>query len=125
MTRPTVHQAHTICDSLRTARAVIVIALDRDGKIAGASYGETKLECRQTAYTLDCIVDAMEAGRIPVWATVESESKRLIDLDAKRVSEGVEEGIYCPHCKLPNADCDCDDDRMTPEQYDEGSDDFM
>ena len=27
--------------------------------------------------------------------------------------------------ELSTADCDCDDDRMTVEQYDEGSDDFM
>ncbi len=66
MKTPTISQARTICESVG-ARAVIVIALDRDGNILGSSYGKTKLECRQTAYTLDCIVDTMEDGYIPVW----------------------------------------------------------
>lgn len=68
--RPTVHQAHAICDLLK-ARGVIVIAFTPGG-LAGVSYGETKLECKQLAYTLDRIVEDIEDGRIPVWATQES-----------------------------------------------------
>lgn len=67
MKRPTVRQTHAMCESLN-ARAVIVLAFSKDG-IAGASYGETKLECQQTGYTLDKIVEALEGGLIPVWAT--------------------------------------------------------
>jgi len=78
MKRPTVHQTHAICDSLK-ARAVIVLAFSDDGSIAGASYGETKLECQQTGYTLDRIIEALECGDIPVWATAASEARRLPD----------------------------------------------
>lgn len=67
MTRPTVHQARRICESLK-ARAVIILALSEDG-VAGASYGQTKLECKQTAYTLEVIMEGLEEGDIPVWAT--------------------------------------------------------
>lgn len=74
MKRPTVRQTHAICDSLN-ARAVLVIALSKDGVMA-ASYGETKLECQQAGYTLDKIVEALENGWIPVWATRESETDR-------------------------------------------------
>ena len=73
MKPPTVRQAHAICDSVK-ARAVIVIALGSDGTIAGASYGETRLERKQAGYTLDCIVDAMESGQIPIIARVPSGS---------------------------------------------------
>ena len=66
MKPPTVHQAHAICDSLK-ARAVIVLALT-DDNVAGSSYGETKLECQQVGYTLDRIIEAIQAGFIPVWA---------------------------------------------------------
>lgn len=67
MKRPTVHQTHAICESLN-ARAVIILAFSEDS-IAGASYGETKRECQQTGYTLDLIIEALESGVIPVWAT--------------------------------------------------------
>ena len=130
MKRPTVNQTHAICDSLK-ARAVIVLAFGQDGQLAGASYGETKLECRQTGYTLDWIIKALEDGRIPVWATAESEKLRL-EAIAKRdlksstrfiVRQSIEDGSYCAVCKVPRSDCDCDD-RVTVAQYDEGSDDF-
>lgn len=73
MKRPTVRQTHAICDSLN-ARAVIVLAFSADGMIAGASYGETRLECSQIGYTLDRIIEAIEDCQIPVWATERSES---------------------------------------------------
>lgn len=65
MKRPTIQQTHAICDSLK-ARGVIVLAFSEDG-VAGASYGETRGECKQLSYTLDCIIDAINEGRIPVW----------------------------------------------------------
>lgn len=68
MKRPTVYQTRAICDSLK-ARAVIVLAFSEDGAIAGASYGETTRECGQIGYTMDRIIDAIEDGHIPVWAT--------------------------------------------------------
>jgi len=82
MKRPTVYQTHAICESLN-ARAVIVLAFSRDA-VAGASYGETKLECQQTGYTLDRIIEALEGGEIPIWATRESEALRC----ARVVQEG-------------------------------------
>ena len=73
-----------MCESLN-ARAVIVLAFSRDG-IAGASYGETKLECQQTGYTLDKIVEALEGGLIPVWATPDR---------AQEERRAQEEGDWC------------------------------
>lgn len=116
MKRPTVRQAHAICDSLK-ARAVIVLAFAKDG-IAGASYGETKLECQQTGYTMDRIIAALEAGEIPVWATRESEAVR----NARIVREAVAEGSYCPVCEVPWGDCDCED-RYAGDDYDDDDDD--
>ena len=104
MKRPTVRETHAMCESLK-ARAVIVLAFSEDG-IAGASYGETKLECQQIGYTLDRIVEAIEDGQIPMWATRESEAVR----NARIVREAVAEGSYCPACKVPWSDCDCEDD---------------
>lgn len=54
MKRPTVRQAHAICESVK-AKAVIILALS-DDQVAGASYGETRALCKQAGYTLDCIV---------------------------------------------------------------------
>lgn len=103
MKRPTVNQAHAICDSLK-ARAVIVLAFSADD-VAGASYGETKLECQQTGYTMDRIMEDIQAGLIPVWATRESEAARI----ARITRECIEDGTYCGGCKQPKNSCDCDD----------------
>ena len=65
MKHPTVHQAHAICDSVK-ARGVIVLAFS-DDNVAGASYGETKVECKQIGYTLDRIIESIMDGKIPVW----------------------------------------------------------
>ena len=73
MKRPTIQQAHAICDSLK-ARGVIVLAFSGDDA-AGASYGETKGECQQIGYTLDRIVEDIMSGRIPVWATTNEQGK--------------------------------------------------
>ena len=102
MKRPIVRQTHAICESLK-ARAVIVLAFS-EGGVAGASYGETKLECSQIGYTLDRIVEAIEAGEIPMWATRQSE----IDRNARIVRESIADGTYCPVCKVPWTDCDCE-----------------
>jgi hypothetical protein len=120
MKQPTVRQTHALCYAVN-AHAVIVIAM-RGDEVKAASYGTTETYCQQAAYTLDCLIDAMTEGRIPVWATAESESKRLIALDAQRIRRGIEEGTHCAECKMPCADCDCDQ-RMYAEQYDEGADD--
>ena len=107
MKQPTVHQAHGICDSVK-ARGVIVLAFSKD-KVAGASYGETKAECKQIGYTLDQIIEDLRGGRLPVWATKESEAARLKVRDAEIIRRGIEDGYYCPKCKLPTFDCDCED----------------
>jgi hypothetical protein len=97
MKRPTVRQTHAICDSLN-ARAVIILAFSEDG-IAGASYGETKRECQQVGYTLDNIVEALEGGLIPVWATPDR---------AQEERRAQEEGDWCHECKTPLSCCNCD-----------------
>ena len=102
MKRPTVHQTHAICDSLN-ARAVIVLAFSGDD-VAGASYGETKIECQQTGYTLDRIIEMISDGQIPVWATRESVAAQ----SARIVREAIADGTYCPTCKCPWSDCDCE-----------------
>lgn len=66
MNNPTIKQARTICDALK-ARGVIVIAFSGDN-FAGASYGETRGECKQIGHALDQIVNAINAGKISVWA---------------------------------------------------------
>lgn len=97
MKRPTVRQTHAMCESLN-ARAVIVLAFSKDG-IAGASYGETKLECQQTGYTLDKIVEALEGGLIPVWYTPNR---------AQEERRAQKEGDWCYECKTPLSCCNCD-----------------
>ena len=121
MKQPTVHQAHGICDSVK-ARGVIVLAFSGNN-VAGASYGETKAECKQIGYTLDLIIEGIMEGRIPVWATIKSEADRLEARNAEIVRKAVEDGSYCPTCKVPWADHDCES-RLMAEQYNEGSDDF-
>ena len=64
--RPTISQARAICSSLPECRAVIVLVFT-DDDVVGASYGETKSECKQIGYTMDKIVEAICDGRIPVW----------------------------------------------------------
>lgn len=61
---------------------MIVLAFS-GASFAGASYGETKLECQQTGYTLDRIIEGLASGDIPVWATREREAAR----DAKEIAE--------------------------------------
>jgi hypothetical protein len=62
MKSPTVRQAHDLCDLLK-ARAVIVLAFSEDN-IAGASYGETKPECKFAGFTMDQIITAIQEGKI-------------------------------------------------------------
>jgi hypothetical protein len=93
------------------ARAVIILAFSEDN-VNGASYGETKLECQQTGYTMDRIIEAIQEGEIPVWATRDSIAARVI-------REAVAEGEYCPSCKVPWSDCDCEnrEDRVPTQDY--------
>ena len=128
MKHPTITQARTICEALGATyttdpvRGVIVLAFSR-GNVAGASYGETKAECKQVGYTLDRIIEYIMGGLIPVWATEESEAAALKARDAEIIRLAVEDGSYCPACKVPWADHDCES-RLTADQYNEGSDDF-
>jgi hypothetical protein len=64
--RPTISQARAIHSSLPECRAVIVLTFTADD-VAGASYGDTKTECKQIGYTMDKIIEAICDGRIPVW----------------------------------------------------------
>ena len=100
MKQPTVHQAHAICDSVK-ARGVIVLTFSADN-VAGASYGETKAECKQIGYTLDRIIEDLMEGRLPVWETEQS-------IKARQRREAIEEGTWCEKCESPKADCDCED----------------
>jgi hypothetical protein len=75
------------------ARGVIVLAFAED-QVFGASYADTKIECKQLGHTLDEIVEAIENCKIHVWQIGDTQA-------------AIEE-----------------QNRMTAEQYDEGSDDF-
>lgn len=57
---PTVRTARAICKQGNLA-GVIVIGLDNEGRVAGASYGATMAQCRNLAPWLDHIMDG--AGR--------------------------------------------------------------
>ena len=72
MKRPTVSQAHAICEAVR-ARGVIVLAFDED-QVFGASYADTKIECKQLGRTLDEIVEAIENCKIHVWQIGDTEA---------------------------------------------------
>ena len=65
MKRLTIQQARAIC-SANQARGVIILAFTDDA-IGGVSYGDTKSDCKQLAYTLDSIIDKINEGHIPVW----------------------------------------------------------
>lgn len=99
MKQPTVHQTHAICDSLK-ARGVIVLAFSQDN-VAGASYGETKLECSQLGYTLDRIIEAIMDGEIPIWETEAS-------IKARQKREAINQGTWCGKCDSPTSECDCE-----------------
>ena len=72
MKRPTVSQAHAICEAVR-ARGVIVLAFDED-QVFGASYADTKIECKQLGHALDEIVEAIENCKIHVWQIGDTEA---------------------------------------------------
>ena len=64
---PTITQAKRICEAVK-ARGVIVIAFDEES-VAGASYGETKPECKDMGVLLDAIVADIQSGRLQPWGT--------------------------------------------------------
>lgn len=103
MKPPTVPQARQVCAALG-ARGVIVLAFSRDN-VAGASYGETKAECGQLGYTLDRIIEHLCDGRIPMWVTRADAEARA----RRTLREGIQNGTYCPGCRQPKGDCDCDE----------------
>ena len=113
MKPPTIRQARELSKSL-DARGVIVLAFSEDS-LSGASYGKTKRECAYTGYTMDRIIEALESGEIPVWATQQSEAER----NARIVREAVAEGTYCPVCEVPWSECDCEDSDRHPTPEDE------
>ena len=47
------------------ADAVVILAFNGDGAVAGASYGETKAICRVTGKWMDGLIDKMAAGELP------------------------------------------------------------
>ncbi len=67
MNKPHISEARAICERTK-ARAVIVICIDEDS-YALASYGQTKLECSQTAATADAIGNALTRGTLPIWGS--------------------------------------------------------
>lgn len=48
-------------------RGVIIITFE-DGRVAGASYGETKDECRRIGFMLDGLISELQSGPWP-WKT--------------------------------------------------------
>lgn len=115
MKRPTVGQARAICGSLHEAEAVIILAFSPD-TINGISYGVHQLRGRQASYTLSWILQALKNDSIPIRQT---RHNRPMDpgerIDIVRewagdiVREAIEDGSYCPSCKVPWADCDCEE----------------
>lgn len=65
MKAPTISEAKRICERIG-ARGVIVLAFDEE-RFTGASYGETKHECRQVGRLMDRILREIEEERIEVW----------------------------------------------------------
>lgn len=65
MNNPKVLMARSIGESVK-AQGVIVLCFSRD-KVVGASWGETKADCKQIAHTLDSIMEDLLDGKIPVW----------------------------------------------------------
>lgn len=63
--RPRIEDARTLAKELG-ARAVVVVALDRDG-YAVTSYGATVAECRDVARLTDAIADGIALGRLWSW----------------------------------------------------------
>ena len=62
---PTINQAKRICEAIK-ARGVIVLAFDEEA-VAGASYGETKPECKDMGVLLDGIVALVQSGELQPW----------------------------------------------------------
>ena len=60
MSMPTIRTARAIAKQGQL-RGVIVIGIDAEGNVGGASYGASVKQCRQLAPWLDAIVDG--AGR--------------------------------------------------------------
>ena len=48
------------------ARGVVVLVFDQD-RVAGASYGETKAECKKLGQVLDGIVDELQLEGPSAW----------------------------------------------------------
>jgi len=64
MTAPTVGIARQV-GVRASGRGSIVLVVGHDGRIAGASWGETAADCRGMGRLLDHIVEALEDGILP------------------------------------------------------------
>jgi len=107
MKRPTITQAKRLCHEIGdSVRAVIVLALYEDN-VAGASYGENTILCKQAGYTLDKIIESCESGRIPIWSEPWIEAERARNIEKRVIREAIEDGTYCAVCKVPKSECDC------------------
>jgi hypothetical protein len=74
---PTISQARTIQRSLPGCRAVIVLAFSAEN-VKGASYGDTKIECKQIGYAgklLEPIDDPASVGRVLAEVRVRREEQ--------------------------------------------------
>ena len=78
MKQPTISQARAICDAVK-ARGVIVLAFSKDN-VAGASYGETKAECKQLARVMDDMILSIQMGDIQVWETCPDQADSWPDI---------------------------------------------
>ena len=107
MKRPTITQAKRLCSEMGgSVRAVIVLALYEDN-VAGASYGENTILCKQAGYTLDKIIEGCESGAIPIWSEPWIEAERCRNIEKRLIREAIEDGTYCAVCKVPKSECDC------------------
>lgn len=62
MKKATITEARRLCEE-HDARQVVVILFDGE-RLAGVSYGATKVECAAVAKTLDDIVDGLMSGKL-------------------------------------------------------------
>jgi hypothetical protein len=64
MTPPTINDAKQLTYDHRATLGAIVLTFDRDGTIAGASYGHNRASCGLLGKLLDKIMDGINHGNI-------------------------------------------------------------
>jgi hypothetical protein len=66
MTPPTINTAKQLAYDHRATLGAVVLLFDRDGTIAGVSYGHTRSACALLGKLLDAIINGINDGTIDV-----------------------------------------------------------